>query len=65
MSLPYWFLTESSQYQSCKANLFPALSGNDLGLSEFKIYVPPIMLLKHKNRGILKHNNNNKIIIIT
>ena len=37
LSLPYWFLTESSQYQSWKAKLFPVLSGNDLGLSEFKI----------------------------
>ena len=54
LSLPYWFLTESSQYQSWKAKLFPALSGNNLGLLEFKIYVPPIMLLKHKNKGILK-----------
>ena len=55
LSLPYWFLTESSQYQSWKAKLFPVLSGNDLGLSEFKIYVPLIMLLKHKNNCILKH----------
>ena len=55
LSLPYWFLTESSQYQSWKAKLFPALSGNNLGLSEFKIYGPPIMPLKHKNKGILKH----------
>ena len=55
LSLPYWLLTESSQYQSWKAKLFPALSGNNLGLSEFKIYGPPIMPLKHKNKGILKH----------
>ena len=55
LSLPYWFLTESSQYQSWKAKLFPALSGNNLGLSEFKIYVPPIIPLKHKNKAILKH----------
>ena len=55
LSLPYWFLTESLQYQSWKARLFPALSGNNLGLSEFKIYVPPIMLLKHKIKCVLKH----------
>ena len=55
LSLPYWLLTESSQYQSWKEKLFLVVSGNDLVLSEFKIYVPPIMLLKHKNKGILKH----------
>ena len=36
LSLLHCFLTESSQYQSLKENLFPALSGNDLGLSELK-----------------------------
>ena len=55
LSLSYWFLTESSQYRSWKAKLFPAFSGNDLGRSEIKIYVPPIMPLKHKNKSILKH----------
>ena len=55
LSLLYWFLTESSQYQSWKTKLFPVFSENDLGLPEFKIYVPPFMLLKHKNQGILKH----------
>ena len=58
-SLPYWFLTKSSQYQSWKAKLFPALSGSNLRLSEFKTNVPPIMLLKH-NMGILKHIPNIK-----
>ena len=53
LPLPYWFLTESSQYQSWKAKWFPALPRNNLGLSEFKIYMPPIM--KYKNKGILKH----------
>ena len=59
LSLPYWFLTKSSQYQSWKAKLFPALSGSNLRLSEFKTNVPPIMLLKH-NKGILKHIPNIK-----
>ena len=52
LSLSYWFLTESSQYPSWKAKLFPVLTGNDLVLSEFRIYMPPIMLLKHKKKGI-------------
>ena len=55
MSLPYWFLTESSQYQSWKAKLFPALSGNDLGLLEFRTNVLPIKPLKPNSHGILKH----------
>ena len=59
--LPYWFLTESSQYQSSKAKLFPALFGNYLGLLEFKICVSLIMLLKNKNKGILKHIPNIKL----
>ena len=58
LSLPYWFLTESSQYQSWKAKLFPVLSGNDLGLSVFKIYVSLIMLLKYKNKGNIPNIKN-------
>ena len=54
LSLPYWFLTESSRYQSWKAKLFPALSGNDLGSSEIKANILPIMPLKHNNDGISK-----------
>ena len=36
MSLPYWFLIESSQCQSWKAEFFSVLSGNDLEASELK-----------------------------
>ena len=41
LSLPYWFLTESSQYQSWKANLFPALAGNNLGPLELNLICNP------------------------
>ena len=54
LSLPYWFLTEISRYQSWKAKLFPAFSGNDLGSSEIKANILPIMPLKHSNDGISK-----------
>ena len=54
LSLPYWFLTEISQYQTWKAKLFHALSGKDLGSSEFKTDRPLIIPHRNNKKSISK-----------
>ena len=54
VSLPYWFLTENSQYQSWKANLFPALAGNDLRPLELNYDMQPIRPLNLNHEQYLK-----------